>query len=434
MALDFSGFDPPLEVHESPKLPSLHAASGSLAATAAASAASGHIATVPSGGEGDPDGEPFSFHFFAPNMTLVSRCMWSAGRLGNLAAHVRKPVTFEGKTYNVQLIVLPETRIRHAPAESTASVPSGCLWPVFFRGQLSRDPRTEESVRAHMTRNPMGNLSTADTISWFATDPATGLIYGYPDVYGVQQGVMLHLLDISDPSTVAFVQAWYKSHRTHKQVLERGNKSFNASAAETAFILHEQSGDVERNSEWTADNDVAQVLAHSHSLLTDLHVDGWALDRTGMMHTEIMLINPSHKLQFMGSLFGKWPKSAVDSITRKYVDLQAILRRTKGKSKDFFARTSRAIGRVRSFGFGPGGDAEDEGDDTEDAKGNNHQSTTGGLAFPRMIPFQVSSDAASASKAVIDSPPKRSRATQGFSTPPRHGSAAAIPFALTDSP
>jgi hypothetical protein len=443
MALDFSGFDPPLEVDEASPLPSLHAGSKSLAATAAASSSAVASSSSSSSAAGaqracdaDPDGEPFSFHLFTPNMALASRCMWSAGRLGNLAAHVRKPVTFEGKTYHVQLIVLPATRIHHGPNETTPGAPTGCLWPVFFRGQLSRDPRTEESVRAHMTRNPMGNLSTSDTISWFATDPATAIVYGYPDAYTVQPGLELYLLDVSDPSTVAFVQAWYKSHRIHKQVLERGNKAFNASAAETAFILHEQSGHVERNSEWTADNDVAQVLAHSHSLLTDLNIDGWALDRTGMHHTEIMLIHPSHKLQFMGSLFGKWSKSAVDSITRKYVDLQAILRRTKGKSKDFFARTlarteettGSSIGRRdRSFLLGPGEESgnEEAGDDKEHSNSNR----TGGIAVLQhaTIPFQVTHASA------MDSPPKRARTAQAFSTPPRR-SAAAIPFALSDSP
>ena len=239
--------------------------------------------------------------------------MWSAGRIGHLAKHHRQSVTLDGKTYDVCVTTLPSTSRITNPARPEQK----CLWPVFFRGKLAREPPTLESLKEHMHSSPMGHVSMADRVSWFATDPLTALAYGYPDVYVVPAGRTLRLLNVGDTATVAFVQAFYAKHH---RLFEQATGVLSPTAATTAFNLN--GNGVERGTEWTADTHVTSLLAQRHDLLADLGVDGWSLDWTPLMHTEVMVLNAFPKLEFLGSMFGQWTERDVAVIRQRLVDME----------------------------------------------------------------------------------------------------------------
>jgi hypothetical protein len=191
------------------------------------------------------EGTTFQFQVMKHDKKISSECMWSAGRLGSLATRTQETAKVSGRAFQVQILTLPATRRIANPQKPD----SHCLWPVFFRGKLAREPPTQESLEEHVEWSPMGHVSQADKVSWFATDPATALNYGYPDVYTVPVGRTLRLLDVGDPTTVEFVHEYYQVH--HKQ-FERAVEGalLSPNAARTAFILNRQRDRVERGTEW----------------------------------------------------------------------------------------------------------------------------------------------------------------------------------------
>jgi len=263
------------------------------------------------------NGTTFRFEYYGSDMKNVSNCMWSAGRIGDIARHITETVKLEDETFNVVLTLLPETRHIQNPTNPDQH----CLWPVFFRGKLARQEPTLVSLEEHMKWSPMGNVERNDNVSWFATDPGTALKYGYPDVYGVPAGRTLRLLNVADPGTVQFIHTWY---RKHYERYRTDAMRLSMSAATTAFVLNKQRDRVERNTEWTADTHVSNLLAQSQDLLANLRVDGWALDWTSLMHTEVMLLNAFPKLQFMGSMLGPWEPRDVALIGQKYTDFEQL--------------------------------------------------------------------------------------------------------------
>jgi len=270
-----------------------------------------------------PDqGVTFSFNYLPPEPTIQTQCMWSAGRIGHLAMKQLQEVEIDSVKFEVQLLVLPSTKLIENPNDPSKK----CLWPVFFRGRLEKVARTKEIISNHLQQSAMGNVRMTDKISWFATDPSTALLYGYPDAYSIPVGRELRLLDVSHHGTVDFIQQYYKKY--HKK-FEHLTGTLRPDAATAAFILDHQNKTVERMTERLADSNVATLLAHSDSLLQMLHIDGWALDWTNLMHTELMIVNAYPKLSLMGSLFGEWLPRDVKNIRQKIIDFENDINRRR---------------------------------------------------------------------------------------------------------
>jgi hypothetical protein len=299
----------------------------------------------------------FAFQMIAyPDRKHVNQCMWSAGRIGNRAQHRTQAVEMHGKTYQIHIHVLPSTTLIQNPQRPSEQ----CMWPVFFRGRLEKAVRTKQVIENHMDHSVMGNVSRQDKISWFATDPATALMYGYPDVYGIQQGLSLQLLDAGHPET-----------EYHTDLQDMSTGPLSAAAATTAFVLSADKTQVKRGSEWVADNHVATLLSHSSDLIQSLHIDGWALDWSHVLHTEIMLINAFPKLRFLGSLYGAWNELDVRDIKMKYIDYEQVLKRQRIKEEERLQRRARNGTGRRLFA------AMDDDDDNAD----NNAPFPGALSF-----------------------------------------------------